>query len=368
MDRDTQNKIKSLLEIGESLNYYKIEPNHKTYQINRVVSILDDHEKFKKEEANFDSDEELLELEASDELKHHYLELDILAFLKKFKLFNPKTQSVLTKKAVEITSSSTPLFTFCKLDLIPKLGDLQFFSVIKSFVNVDIKYIERYRILDNLSQKLRQKEVFDDDFNYTDEWKYYFELEYKYESEFDLEKAISEETGIAEDEVRGILSYEYLIHIDKSVLSELIEYYQKEKNLSQEYNISNTDINILEEHLEQIIRRNFSAFFPGLKIIDNQHQHRTIQGDYVDILAQDDNGNYIVIELKKGRSPQKALAQLLDYMHQISNEYKTEKVQGILVSRNIDKRTRSAFDYLTNNLRNRGSVSLKEFRFDIEIE
>ena len=120
--------------------------------------------------------------------------------------------------------------------------------------------------------------------------------------------------------------------------------------------------NLLELHLEEIIRRNFKMLFPDLEIIDNNQHYYTKDGNYIDILCKSQkDGSYVVIELKRDRPPSRALVQLLDYMNQIMEEFKTKNVRGFLICKNLDRRTKSALKAIRNKLKNPEDVSIIEF-------
>jgi len=121
--------------------------------------------------------------------------------------------------------------------------------------------------------------------------------------------------------------------------------------------------NVLECHIEDIIRRNFKKLFPDLRIIDQGQHYRTINGNYIDILAKNKNNNALyIIELKRDRPPSSALAQLLDYMNQVSKEFKTKSVRGVLMCNRIDSRTKSALRII-----NQPKEKIDVRRFDINM-
>lgn len=127
--------------------------------------------------------------------------------------------------------------------------------------------------------------------------------------------------------------------------------------------------NLLELHLEDIIRRNFKSLFPNLEIIDNGQHYYTEEGNYIDILCKDKiNGGYVIIELKRDRSPSSALIQLLDYMNQIMKSFKTKKVKGILICKHIDKKTESALTVLRKKLKQPDDIKLKEFNLEVSTD
>lgn len=125
--------------------------------------------------------------------------------------------------------------------------------------------------------------------------------------------------------------------------------------------------NILELHLESVVRRNFHQLFPDLEIIDENQHYRTRDGTYIDIFCkhkQDDK--YTVIELKRDKSPSSALIQLLDYVSQIMKEFNTENVAGILVCKELDRRTKSALDALRGKMLGGIDISVIEFNLKME--
>jgi|CZCB01.1.fsa_nt_gi hypothetical protein len=125
--------------------------------------------------------------------------------------------------------------------------------------------------------------------------------------------------------------------------------------------------NMLELHLEDVIRRNFHQLFPDLEIVDKNQHYRTRDGTYIDIFCkhkQDDK--YTVIELKRDKSPSSALIQLLDYMNQIMKEFNTDKVTGILICKEIDRRTKSALGAIQGNMPEGSNISVIEFNLKME--
>ena len=151
----------------------------------------------------------------------------------------------------------------------------------------------------------------------------------------------------------------------KKILKELKEAedtYNKEKLDKIETKQSFILKNLLELHVEDLIRRNFKLIFPDLQIIDNGQHYYTKDGNYIDILCKNNkDDSYIVIELKRDRTPSRALIQLLDYMNQVMDEFKTNNVRGILICKNLDRRTKSALNAIRNKLKNPDDVSVIEF-------
>src|SRR5271167_1666418 len=66
-----------------------------------------------------------------------------------------------------------------------------------------------------------------------------------------------------------------------------------------------------EAKLEKLLVQDITILSPQLFLIGSQVP--TIYGKFVDILALDDEGNVVVIELKRDRTSRDAVSQLLDY-------------------------------------------------------
>lgn len=72
-----------------------------------------------------------------------------------------------------------------------------------------------------------------------------------------------------------------------------------------------------EEKLENILMQDISILSEKLLVIGRQVP--TEYGKYIDILALDENGNTVIIELKKSRTSREVTAQVLDYASWIQN-------------------------------------------------
>jgi RecB family endonuclease NucS len=98
----------------------------------------------------------------------------------------------------------------------------------------------------------------------------------------------------------------------------------------------------LEHHLDVI----GSEIGANLKLVKKGRQYSTPVGP-IDLLTIDQKtGDYVVIELKKGRSADKVYGQCSRYMGWIRKNLaqKREKVHGVIVARQIDNKLKAARD------------------------
>jgi hypothetical protein len=79
----------------------------------------------------------------------------------------------------------------------------------------------------------------------------------------------------------------------------------------------------LERDLQKALRPNIEQLEKGLKVADGGKEEETEAGR-IDILAQDKNNVYVVIELKAGEASPDSIAQVLAYMSSIKKK-KEEK-------------------------------------------
>lgn len=92
----------------------------------------------------------------------------------------------------------------------------------------------------------------------------------------------------------------------------------------------------LERDLQAALRANITQLEPGLRIVDGGKERRTDAGR-TDILAEDDTGHLVVIELKAGTASADVIAQILAYMGAIQ-ESEGKPTRGILVAGDFDRR------------------------------
>ncbi len=112
----------------------------------------------------------------------------------------------------------------------------------------------------------------------------------------------------------------------------------------------------LEKHLENFIVENFDRIFKGeLRLYRDAEgtpgqQYPTIDDDgrevgYIDILAVDaTTGDYVVIELKKGRESDKVVGQIFRYISWVKDNLCAgeQNARGIVICSGTDKRLQAA--------------------------
>lgn len=117
---------------------------------------------------------------------------------------------------------------------------------------------------------------------------------------------------------------------------------------SEELDNTGTGVS-LERDLENWLLTHLDALQDGFQLYrdDGITGHQLPAGDAgrLDILAKDDHGTYIVVELKAGTADDRALGQLLGYMGWVQQELAEEtSVRGILVAQSFSERVKYGAD------------------------
>lgn len=116
----------------------------------------------------------------------------------------------------------------------------------------------------------------------------------------------------------------------------------------------------LERHLQVELRREIAQLEPGLQIIDNGLE-RSVGSGFIDILARDEDGALVVIELKAGLARRDSIGQVTGYMGDLIEEEPNIAVRGILVAADFDKSCRSGVRAIP-------SLQLRRYRFKFTFE
>jgi hypothetical protein len=115
----------------------------------------------------------------------------------------------------------------------------------------------------------------------------------------------------------------------------------------------------LERDLNNAIREHIAQLEPGMNVVDGGKE-RSVPSGRIDILAKDETGRNVVIELKAGRAQRDAVGQLLAYMGDIQAEVGGE-VRGILIAKDFDPKVVSAARVVP-------SLTLRRFSFQFKFE
>ena len=96
----------------------------------------------------------------------------------------------------------------------------------------------------------------------------------------------------------------------------------------------------VERHLQEELRKEIGQLESGLTIIDGGGE-KSVESGFIDILARDQSGAMVVIELKSGPAKREAIGQIVGYIGDLMSEEPTTQIRGILVAADFDKSCRS---------------------------
>ena len=112
----------------------------------------------------------------------------------------------------------------------------------------------------------------------------------------------------------------------------------------------------VEGDLQEALRYSIEQLEPGLRIVDGGKERRVEAGS-IDITAEDDSGNLVIIELKDGVARNGDLTQLKSYMS--SKDFQGKLTRGILVAHGFSNQVAIAS-------REDPDVCLKEYSFRLD--
>ena len=97
-----------------------------------------------------------------------------------------------------------------------------------------------------------------------------------------------------------------------------------------------------ESDLRDYLAKNLQIIDPGLKLYEEEGitgVEFPVGGRFIDILAVDRDGGFVVIELKVSRGHDRVIGQLLRYMAWIQKNQAelNQKVRGVIVARKISE-------------------------------
>src|SRR3989338_10152610 len=127
----------------------------------------------------------------------------------------------------------------------------------------------------------------------------------------------------------------------------------------------------LEKYLEEFIISNWEKIDFGEKLTlfndkdgNTGQQYYTGDVGYIDILAKDEKGNFVVIELKKGRNNDEVIGQILRYIGWVRKNLALDSqlVRGVVIVGERDKK----LDYALSEIS--GKITSKVYRMFFKLE
>lgn len=120
-----------------------------------------------------------------------------------------------------------------------------------------------------------------------------------------------------------------------------------------------------EHDLRDFLARNLQLLEPGLALYTDEGitgVEFPVGGRFIDLLAVDSSGNYVVIELKVSKGYDRVVGQLLRYMNwiKINQADEGQSVRGVIVAKNISEDLRLACAGLPD-------VALAEYELAVSI-
>ena len=103
----------------------------------------------------------------------------------------------------------------------------------------------------------------------------------------------------------------------------------------------------LEKDLQSYLSLNLGEIEKGLELVDGGIEYQTSAG-FIDLLAKDNDGHFVVIELKAGIGKDAVIGQTLGYMGALSKEIGTHKIRGIIVASDFQERLVYAVEQVDN--------------------
>ena len=94
----------------------------------------------------------------------------------------------------------------------------------------------------------------------------------------------------------------------------------------------------LERDLESFIVEQIQAVEKDLKLKEPKYRQVSVDSGLIDVLAEDSQGNMVIIELKAGQAKDRVLAQTLAYMSDITETYGNAETRGIIIAHSFSDR------------------------------
>lgn len=139
--------------------------------------------------------------------------------------------------------------------------------------------------------------------------------------------------------------------------------FEREDDNMPAWKIKNDDTSFgisIERDLHKYLEQNIRSIKADLELIGSEYGTKTGR---IDLLAKDSEGIVYVIELKPGKAPNDALAQILGYMGALEEieEFKAKKIVGIIVANDFDARIKYACKKIPQ-------LTLKRYKIEFTFE
>lgn len=95
-----------------------------------------------------------------------------------------------------------------------------------------------------------------------------------------------------------------------------------------------------EKSIELVLAKNPSLLEKDLKLVS--HRQLNTPHGLIDLLFQDKNNAYLIVEVKKGTAPDDTLTQLLNYISYVKKSYPKNTVKGAIVCSGCSRRLEEA--------------------------
>ncbi len=117
----------------------------------------------------------------------------------------------------------------------------------------------------------------------------------------------------------------------------------------------------LENDLKNYLAKNPSVIELGLKLIEGGKEYDTKQAGSIDLFCKDKDGSYVVVELKRGKSGDVVVGQILRYIGWVQKNFNTDKVKGIIIVNEKDEK----LDFAVIPVKNLIQVRYYQVKFEI---
>ena len=134
---------------------------------------------------------------------------------------------------------------------------------------------------------------------------------------------------------------------------------------SEEFEVAHLNTFAYESDLKNFLAKNLTIIEPKLRLYKDEGItgiEFPVDGRFIDILALDEENNFVVIELKVSKGHERVIGQILRYMAWIKKNQadKDQKVRGVIVGREISEDLKLACSY-------NPQISLFEYELSVSL-